>query len=255
MDAWITSRHHDWVPGWKKWVGKNFVLFGPMSFSRKQNLSRSPTIKCFLHLTDQKCVHLWLDLKEVNIFNREFYCPRQTQYFVRKERRRNGYWGVTSLPQQDLHSLTQQSCWARNQTQRVWAPLKALNLLRPQFAASRVSSLITSLTDANVIFPQHRLCHITSCPEMSLCIGCSLNSWAEYLRSSDQGANHVFGSVHFLSPSSACSSPIWAVPLNLILWAISCPFLPDGILPPVRSPHPQSWLSCSGPSLWFPQAG
>lgn len=48
--------------------------------------------------------------------------------------------------------------------------LKALKLLRPQFAASRVSSfLIISITDVKVIFPQHWVCHITSWPEMPLC--------------------------------------------------------------------------------------
>lgn len=59
--------------------------------SRKQNLSRSPTIKFFVCLIGQKYGHLQLDLEEVNIFNREFCCPRPTQDFVRKEREGSGY--------------------------------------------------------------------------------------------------------------------------------------------------------------------
>lgn len=53
---------------------------------RIQYLSRSPTVKLFLHLIGHKYGHLQLYLEVVNIFfNREFCCPRKTQDFVRKE--------------------------------------------------------------------------------------------------------------------------------------------------------------------------
>ena len=46
-------------------------------------------------------------MEELNIFNKRFCCPRQTQDFVRKVREGSGYWEATSsLPQQDLHNLS-----------------------------------------------------------------------------------------------------------------------------------------------------
>lgn len=67
-------------------------------------------------------------------------------------------------------SLTQQATEPGIRPRGCDPSLKALKLLKPQFAGFRVSSLlIISPRDAKVIFPQDPHRHITSRPEISLC--------------------------------------------------------------------------------------